>query len=86
MFSAIERFSQSVVSCGTRPMPSVWAPWGEWIRTGRPSRRISPSSGATMPLRILSSVDLPAPFAPTSAWISAGSTSKLTPRTAWMPP
>ena len=32
----------------------------------------SPSSGWTMPVRILTSVDLPAPFSPTSAWTVPG--------------
>ena len=37
-----------------------------------------PLSGGWAPARILSSVDLPAPFSPRSAWISAAPTSKST--------
>src|SRR5262249_26210202 len=39
-------------------------------------------SGRTAPPRIRTSVDLPAPFSPTSAWISPASTSKSTPSSA----
>src|SRR5579859_240131 len=47
-----------------------------------PRQWISPASGWTMPARIFSSVDLPAPFSPMSAWASPADTSKLTPRSA----
>ncbi len=39
-----------------------------------------------MPARIFSSVDLPAPFSPTSACASPSATVKLTPRSAWTAP
>ena len=40
---------------------------GSAIRCGSPSTRTAPSSGGTTPVRIFTSVDLPAPFSPTSA-------------------
>ena len=52
----------------------------------RRCQRISPASAVTMPARILSSVDLPAPFSPTSACASPSATSKLTPRSALTAP
>ena len=48
-------------------------------RSGRdaPSRRTSPASAAIRPAAIETSVDLPAPFSPRSAWISPGKTMRL---------
>src|SRR5437588_6455404 len=48
-----------------------------------PSMRIVPASGVSAPDRILMSVDLPAPFWPTSACTSPASSSKSTPLRAW---
>jgi hypothetical protein len=45
-----------------------------------PSNRIEPAVGRTMPLRQLSSVDLPAPLGPERATISPASTWKETPQ------
>src|SRR3954465_7271697 len=45
-----------------------------------------PASGRCAPVRIFTSVDLPAPFSPTSAWISAGRTSRDTSSSALIPP
>ena len=45
-------------------------------RPAWPSSEIEPASGCCAPDRIFSSVDLPAPFSPSSAWISPGATSK----------
>ena len=39
-----------------------------------------------MPVRILTSVDLPAPFSPTSAWTEDALMLKLTSETACTPP
>ena len=39
-----------------------------------------------VPEMVRTVVDLPAPLAPISAWISPGATSKPTSRTAWTPP
>ena len=46
--------------------PAFFAPFVPFFdpRIGRPSTRTCPVSGATDPLRILMSVDLPAPFSP----------------------
>ena len=47
--------------------------------TSRPAMRSVPESARSAPVMILMSVDLPAPFSPTSAWTSPGRTSKDTP-------
>ena len=46
---------------------------------------IVPESGFTAPVMILISVDLPAPFSPTSAWTSPARSSKETPFSACTP-
>jgi len=50
----------------------------EAIATGTPCSLIVPPSGDTVPERMPSSVDLPAPFSPTSAWTSPRSNSRDT--------
>src|ERR1700733_10123393 len=60
------------------PIPRLIAAEGEEISTGWPSIRISPSSGLYRPYRTDISVDLPAPFSPSSAWTSPANTSKST--------
>src|SRR5881394_1069553 len=55
-------------------------------RTRRPASRISPSSGSWTPARSFISVDLPAPFSPTTAWTSPQRISKLTWSSAVTPP
>src|SRR6516162_9778642 len=45
-----------------------------------------PESGRSAPLRIFMSVDLPAPFSPTSAWTSPGRSVRSTPRRACVGP
>src|SRR5215211_9430435 len=50
--------------------PPAWACWGEWKSTSRPSRVIRPASRRYAPVRILISVDLPAPFWPMTACTS----------------
>ena len=49
--------------------PRSSASRGERSATVSPSSSSRPSSGAKAPATILPSVDLPAPFSPTSAWI-----------------
>ena len=44
-----------------------------------------PRSGASAPVMILISVDLPAPFSPTSAWTSPAASSNETPLSARTP-
>ncbi len=53
----------------TIPMPAAMASAGVLNETCCPSTRMVPSSGFCTPYRIFISVDLPAPFSPTSAWI-----------------
>src|ERR1041384_1428605 len=51
----------------------------------RPARRTSPPSGWWMPVSTLMSVDLPAPFSPTRAWIEPRWRVKSTPSSALTP-
>ena len=69
-FSATVRSGKSRGSWWTTAIPSArdWA--GPWIRVGTPSSRIVPLSGWWTPARIFTRVLLPAPFSPTSPWIS----------------
>ena len=53
---------------------------------GSPSSRIVPLSGWWTPARILTSVLLPAPFSPTSAWTSPARRSSETSSSAWVAP
>src|ERR1700722_303624 len=59
-------------------MPARWASWGAAKATGFPNNSLSPASPLCAPDKTLSSVDLPAPFSPRSAWISDGPTSRWT--------
>src|SRR5262245_15906140 len=76
-FWATVRSGTSAGSWKTGARPSFAASTGEPTRTRRPPTRISPSSGLTTPVRSFTSVLLPAPFAPSSAWTSPGSTARL---------
>src|SRR3546814_4725473 len=49
------------------------------------SRRIVPAVGASAPARILISVDLPAPFAPSRPWTRPGASTRSTPFSATVP-
>ncbi len=84
-FSMTERDGTSSTCWNTVPMPSSRLARGEEIRTGLPSIRISPSSGCCMPARMPISVDLPAPFSPSSTWISPALKSSETPSLATTP-
>src|SRR4051812_4884539 len=66
-------------------MPPSWASWGPLNRTDRPSKTTSPTSRSYTPVRILISVDLPAPFWPMSACTSPRRTSKPASRRAGTP-
>ncbi len=59
------------------PIPASIASLGLLNCCSTPLTVIVPSSGRCIPYRIFISVDLPAPFSPTSAWISPGTTEKL---------
>ena len=54
--------------------------------TTSPSRWISPSSGWWTPAMIFVSVDLPAPFSPTSPWTSPARKASETSASAWTGP
>ena len=55
------------------------------MSTRFPSKWISPSSRVYAPERILISVDLPAPFSPSSACTWPSRTERLTPSSAFTP-
>ena len=59
---------------------------GDAKETSFPSSSMRPSSGATTPAIILMSVDLPAPFSPSTAWIAPGRTAILASFSAIAPP
>src|SRR5436190_5042701 len=59
-------------------IPDSNASRGERNRTSSPRTSTVPSSGRYSPVRTLHRVVLPAPFSPSSAWISPGRTSKVT--------
>src|SRR5215470_4318546 len=75
MFSAIDSAGTRRRSCGMVTMPAAMA-----------SRRPTPRSGRWTPPRMRINVDLPAPFSPTTAWISPNATSKSTPASATVAP
>ena len=76
MFSATVSASNSEKCWNTMPMPSLRAAAGFGMVTALPFQRISPAVGCSAPYRIFTSVDLPAPFSPRSAWISFGLMAK----------
>src|SRR5262245_133669 len=86
MFSAIDSAGTSRRSCGMVTMPAAIASWGLVKWHSSPSRRTTPRSGRWTPPRMRISVDLPAPFSPTTAWISPNATSKSTPSSATVAP
>ena len=53
--------------------------------TRSPSSSIAPAVGAWSPARIFRSVDLPAPFSPSSPWIEPASTARSTSSSASVP-
>src|ERR1700685_385967 len=81
-FSATLRFSNSVKCWNTMPMPRSRACEGPDKTTFCPIQRNSPPLGWIRPYITLTSVDLPAPFSPRSAWISAGNRSRSMPSLA----
>src|SRR3954447_22171564 len=66
-------------------MPASCAARGLENDTASPSKRTSPSSGRRTPVSTLISVDLPAPFSPTSACTSPGSSANETSSSATTP-
>ncbi|MNV67989.1 hypothetical protein D3C71_1608150 [compost metagenome] len=69
------RLGTSIECWKTVPMPSDSARCGEAIAISAPSTRIEPSSGCCRPESMLTSVDLPAPFSPSSTCTSLGKKS-----------
>src|SRR5207247_1613354 len=67
-------------------MPSRRASAGLAIRESCPARVTVPASGCSTPARILTRVDLPAPFSPTMATHSRTAIERSTPRKATVPP
>ena len=66
MFSATERLPKRLSSWNTMPMPWLIASAVSEKTTGSPSSRMRPAVGRSTPAMIFISVDLPAPFSPTS--------------------
>src|SRR5215203_553718 len=64
------------------PTPAAIASAVDQPVTSRPFTSMVPAFGAYIPARMRISVDLPAPFSPTSAWISPRATSSSAPRFA----
>ena len=86
ILSATDRSGSTDSSWNTLTMPTALAACGVSNFTGLPSKIISPSSGATTPEMILMSVDLPAPFSPSTAWIDRALVAKSTFDIAATPP
>src|SRR5438445_4973305 len=78
MFSPTEKTGMSMKCWCTIPMPRAMASRGPLMRAGLPLTTISPESACTRPYRMFISVDLPAPFSPTRAWISPARTVRST--------
>src|SRR5437667_1170809 len=66
-------------------IPSVLALAGSIRCTAWPRTTMFPASGVSAPVLIFPSVDLPAPFSPTSAWTSPAARSNDTRRSACTP-
>ena len=77
-FSATVWFGNSASPPGTWTMPIATRISGSVSVMVRPFMRTTPRSGSTSPLIARSSVDLPAPFVPSSASTSPRCTSRST--------
>ena len=66
MFSSTVIAGTKASSWWMKLSPSAFADCGVSGPVFRPSTRIEPPSGCTIPARILMKVDLPAPLAPTN--------------------
>ncbi len=85
MFSATESSGYRLSSWYIVAIPAACASWGLRKRTSWPSMRIRPESGKWTPEMTLMSVDLPAPFSPTSACTWPASVAKWTSSSALTP-
>src|SRR5215510_10880152 len=86
MFSATVRSGKSVGSWKMIAMPAACDCLALSKIASSPSSRSRPESGRWTPARILTSVDLPAPFSPTSPCTSAGKSSMWPSASAWTAP
>ena len=86
MLSATLRSGISDNSWKMQAMPADTASCGCAKRRSAPSSTMRPSSGCTTPAIILISVDLPAPFSPSTAWMRPGAQAKLACSSARTPP
>jgi len=85
--SSTERASATSTSWNTVTTPCSWAARG--VRGAPPSipaTSTAPASGACTPLRIFTSVLLPEPFSPTSAWTWPAASSNEALRSACVAP
>src|SRR5579875_1349108 len=86
------RFSSTLIErnrlrpSGTRATPRSTIAAGRHPVIGRPSNTMLPPSARTIPIRVLSVVVFPAPFAPTMLTISPRSTANETPCSALKSP
>ena len=85
MFSATVRSSRIDSRWYTTASPSPCEAAGDGCSMTSPPISIVPSSGRIEPAATAMSVDLPAPFSPTSACTSPSITSKVTPLRATTP-
>ncbi len=86
MFSAMVRWRTRLNSWCTARMPMRFASCGVPSTTVLPSIAIVPESGVTAPESMFMSVDLPAPFSPTTAWTSPSAADRETFFSAIVPP
>lgn len=84
-FSATVRSGSRVSSWWTMPIPACWASRGLRKVCGAPANSTVPSSGWWTPDTTFMSVDLPAPFSPTTACTSPGRTWRSTPSSTRTP-
>ncbi len=84
-FSATERPGTNRACWATMAMPTSWLREVVMCSMTSPRTLMVPESGGYRPVRMFISVDLPAPFLPTRAWISPSRTSKETPSRARTP-
>src|SRR5215210_3180343 len=75
-FSAIDRSGRSRISWWMSPIPTSRASPGDVGWYGAPCHVIDPVSEGNTPAMMFDSVDLPAPFSPSSATTSPGATSR----------
>ena len=85
-FSSTVRFGNRRRPSGTRAIPALTRRCAAVAVMSRPSNTIRPAAGRCAPAIARSSVDLPAPLAPTSASVSPSASSNDTSRTACRSP